>query len=120
MKVEIQHYISQFPENIQQKLLRIREILYEEVPDADEAIKYQLPTIIWHGNLIHYGAFKNHIGIYPSPNVLEQLKEEIKEYTTSKGAIQFNNVKELPEDLIRKIVIMRKIEKTEEINKSKV
>ena len=117
MKPEIQQYISQFSESIQKRLSRIREIFFEEVPDADEAIKYLMPTIIWHGNLIHYGAFKNHIGLYPLPNVLEQLKEEIREYTAGKGSIQFDNTKELPEDLIRTIVKMRKIEKTEEINR---
>jgi uncharacterized protein YdhG (YjbR/CyaY superfamily) len=115
MKPEIEAYFSHFSPEIQSRLLRVREIFLGEVPDADEAIKYQMPTILWHGNLIHYAAFSRHIGVYPLPSVLIELKDEIGGYKTGKGSIQFSNDELLPEDLIRKIVIKRKEEKLAEI-----
>lgn len=111
----IEAYIKRFPQDIQARHMRIREIFLSEVPDATEDIKYQMPTIIWYGNLIHYAAFKNHIGIYPLPDVLVTLNEEIKGYKTGKGSIQFQNSEPLPEDLIRLIVKTRIEEKKREI-----
>lgn len=87
--------------------MRIRDIFLSEVPDATEGIKYQMPTIMWHGNLIHYAAFKNHIGIYPLPDVLVALYEKLEGYKMGKGSIQFPNDKPLPEDVIRLIVKTR-------------
>lgn len=98
--------------------MQIRHIFLSEVPDATEDIKYQMPTIMWHGNLIHYAAFKNHIGIYPLPNVLVTLHEEIKGYKTGKGSIQFQNDEPLPEDLIRLLVQTRLKERKMEIDKN--
>lgn len=115
MKPEIEAYFSHFPPEIQSRLHRIRDLFLAEVPDADEAIKYQMPTILWHGNLIHYAAFSRHIGVYPLPSVLVELKDEITGYKTGKGSIQFANDEPLPEDLIRKIVKKRKEEKQAEI-----
>ena len=118
IKKEIEDYFAQFPVDIQNRLARIRSICLEEVPDADEAIKYRMPTIIWHGNLLHYAAFKNHIGIYPLPSVLVSLEKDLADYKTGKGSIQFDNDKPLPEVLIKKIVITRKTEKVEEMKKA--
>lgn len=117
MNPEIELYIFRFPKEIQERLLRVREIFLEEAPGADEAIKYQMPTIVRDGNLIHYAAFKNHIGVYPLPHVLAELKEEIKGYVSGKGSIRFSNEEPLPEDLIRKIVRKRIEEKEKESTK---
>jgi len=65
MNTKIESYITSFPPETQERLLQIRSIFLKEVPDAQEDIKYQMPTLIWHGNLIHYAAFKNHIGVFP-------------------------------------------------------
>jgi len=115
----IAEYINNFEEPVKSRLLRIREIFIEEVPNYDEDIKYQMPTIIYNGNLIHYAGFKKHIGIYPLPNVLIMIKDETKQYKTGKGSIQFQNNEPLPEELIRKIVKLRKEEKEQEITKKK-
>ncbi|HOV93259.1 MAG TPA: DUF1801 domain-containing protein [Spirochaetales bacterium] len=64
MKKEIEDYFSQFPAEIQDRLMRIRAICFEEVPDADEAIRYRMPTILWHGNLLYYAAFKKHTSFF--------------------------------------------------------
>ena len=113
--VSIKEYIQGFDKDIQNRLFRIREIILEQVPTAEEGIKYKMPTFMDHGNLIHYAGFKKHIGIYPLPTVIETLKEELKTYKQGKGSIQFQNDEELPIELIKKIVKARVIEKENEL-----
>ena len=113
--VSIKEYIQGFDKGIQNRLYRIREIILEQVPTAEEGIKYKMPTVMYHGNLIHYAGFKKHIGIYPLPTVIETLKEELKTYRQGKGSIQFQNDEELPIELIKKIVKARVIEKENEL-----
>ena len=111
----IKAYIGQFPPETQRRLLAVRQIIAEMVPEAEEAIKYQMPTFVLHGNLIHYAAFKNHIGIYPLPQALETLKVDLKRYKQGKGSIQFQNDEDLPLEIIRKIVRTRVAEKELEL-----
>lgn len=115
MNTKIESYITSFPPETQERLLQIRSIFLKEVPDAQEDIKYQMPTLIWHGNLIHYAAFKNRIGVYPLPSVIEALKDDIRNLKTGKGSIQFSNSVPLPVELIQKIVHLRKEEKIKEL-----
>ncbi len=115
MNTKIESYITSFPPETQERLRQIRSIFLKEVPDAQEDIKYQMPTLIWHGNLIHYAAFKNHIGVYPLPSVIEALKDDIRNLKTGKGSIQFSNSVPLPVELIQKIVHLRKEEKIKEL-----
>lgn len=115
INASIQAYIDRFPPETRRRLLAIRQIIAEIVPDAEEAIKYQMPTFVHHGNLIHYAAFKNHIGIYPLPRVIETLKDELKPYKQGKGSIQFQNDEELPIEIIKKIVRTRAEEKEREM-----
>ena len=111
----IKAYIDQFPPETQRRLLAVRQIIAEIVPEAEEAIKYQMPTFVLYGNLIHYAAFKNHIGIYPLPQVIETLKADLKRYKQGKGSIQFQNDEDLPLEMIRKIVRTRVAEKELEL-----
>lgn len=107
MVPEIEAYFSSQSDPIRQRLHAIRDLAFELVPDATEAIKYRMPTIIWHGNLLHYAAYERHIGLYPLPGVLEALKDELKEYKTGKGSIQFPHDRPLPLELIRRIILLR-------------
>ena len=116
IRKEIDAYIKGFDTDVQNRLYAIREALFELVPDADEALKYRMPTIIHHGNLIHHAAFKEHIGIYPLPHVLEKLKEILSAYKQGKGSIQFPNDKPLPIDVIVKIAQERIKEHAEAIH----
>ncbi len=115
MKENIRSYFEGFDEEIRARLMQIRDLLFEEIPEGDEDIKYQMPTILYHGNLIHYAGFKHHIGIYPLPDVLKQLRDEIADYKSGKGSIQFQNSEALPLELIRRIARLRKAEKDAEI-----
>jgi uncharacterized protein YdhG (YjbR/CyaY superfamily) len=106
----IDEYISKFQPEIQEKLKKLRQVIKESAPDAKEKISYQIPTFVLHGNLVHFAAFKNHIGFYPAPTGIDAFKQELSEYKGSKGAIQLPIDKPLPYELISRIVKYRVIE----------
>lgn len=98
-------YFSQFDEEIVAKLEIIRSEIKNEIPEAEECIKYLMPTFVLQSkNLIHFAAFTNHIGLYPGPEAISCYEKELSNYKTSKGAIQIPLNEEIPLGLIRKIV----------------
>ncbi len=103
----IDEYIAGFPEDIQEKLREMRKVIRETAPHASEKISYQMPTFYLNGNLVHFAAFKNHIGFYPAPTGLDAFKDEIARYPHSKGAVQFPLDKPIPFDLVKRIVAFR-------------
>ncbi len=114
----IDEYISGFPAEIQEKLIALRRFISECAPEAKEKISWGMPTFDLFGNLIHFAAFKNHIGIYPGENGVAVFKDRLTEYKTSKGAIQIPNTKPIPYDLIREIVKFR-VEENIQIHESR-
>lgn len=108
----IDEYIKKFPEDIQEKLEKLRQLIGENAPDAVEKISYGMPTFYLNGNLVHFAAYSGHIGFYPAPSGIEAFKDELSLYKTSKGAIQFPINEELPLELIKKIVQFRVGENT--------
>ncbi|MBI5958035.1 MAG: DUF1801 domain-containing protein [Chloroflexi bacterium] len=109
----IDEYIAAFPEEIRTILQEIRETIQAAAPDATEKISYQMPTFDLKGNLVHFGAFKNHIGFYPTPGGIEAFKEELARYQGAKGSIQFPLDEPMPLDLITRIVKLRVVENLE-------
>lgn len=103
----IDEYIAGFPENVQHMLDQLRATIQKAAPGAEEAIKYAMPTFVLNGNLVHFAAYKNHIGFYPAPRALEEFKKELSAYKGSKGAVQFPLDKPLPLTLISRIVKYR-------------
>ena len=103
----IDEYIAGFPPAIQAKLEKLRATIRKAAPKAEEAIKYMMPTFTLHGNLVHFAAFKNHIGFYPAPKGIEAFKDELAAYELSKGTIKFPLDKPMPYALIGKIVKLR-------------
>jgi uncharacterized protein YdhG (YjbR/CyaY superfamily) len=103
----IDEYVKTFPKNIQKILGTVRQVIKKSAPVAEEAISYQIPTFKLNGNLVHFAAFKNHIGFYPGAEAVKIFQEEIASYKSSKGAIQFPIDKPMPLTLIRKIVEYR-------------
>jgi uncharacterized protein YdhG (YjbR/CyaY superfamily) len=103
----IDEYIAQFPEDIQKKLQELRAAIKASAPDAVEKISYQMPTFFLKGNLVHFAAFKNHIGFYPAPRGIEEFKDELSAYEGSKGTVRFPLDKQIPLDLVGKIVKFR-------------
>ena len=103
----IDEYIALFPDDVQKKLRDVRAIIKSAAPEATEAISYQMPTFKLHGNLVHFAAFKNHIGFYPAPQGIEKFQAELSKYKGSKGAVQFPIDQPVPLDLIRRMVEYR-------------
>ena len=103
----IDEYISDFPENIQLILEQIRETIKRTAPEAEETIKYGMPTFTLNGNLVYFAAFKNHIGFYPIPTGIEAFKEQFSQYKTGKGSVQFPLEQPMPLDLIAQVVKFR-------------
>jgi uncharacterized protein YdhG (YjbR/CyaY superfamily) len=103
----IDEYIAGFPPDVQAILQKIRATIRKAAPQAEEAIKYQMPTFTLHGNLVHFAAFKNHIGFYPVPTGIEAFKKELSAYPSGKGSVQFPLDQPIPYGLISKIVKFR-------------
>ncbi len=105
--ISIDNYIAQFPLNVQQKLQNLRQTIKEAAPQAEEKISYGMPTFFINKNLVHFAAYKNHIGFYPTPSGIDAFSDELSLYKTSKGAVQFPLDQPLPYDLISRIVAFR-------------
>jgi uncharacterized protein YdhG (YjbR/CyaY superfamily) len=100
-------------------LEKIHQIIRTIVPNAEEKISYGIPTFKLHGNLVHFAAYKNHIGFYPGASGVAQFTSELSKYNTSKGTIQFQLDEEIPYDLIKKITEFRVNENIQKLNKKK-
>ena len=104
----IDDYISKFPQDIRDVLEELRKAIKESAPNAQETISYGIPTFKLNGNLVHFGAFKTHIGFYPGgPSAVEAFKKDLLEYKHGKGSIQFPLDKPLPLQLVKRIVKFR-------------
>ena len=103
----IDAYIAGFPPDVQNILQKIRQTIHKAVPEAQEKISYSMPTFTLKGNLVHFGAFKTHIGFYPIPSGIEEFREELAVYKQGKGSVQFPLDQPIPYDLITRIVVFR-------------
>lgn len=103
----IDEYIAAFPPAIQEILQRIRQVIREEAPQAQETIRYQMPTFRLNGNLVHFAAFQHHIGFYPTPTGIAEFERDLAAYKGGKGSVQFPLDQPIPYDLIRRIVRFR-------------
>ena len=99
----IDEYIAEFPKDVQERLQKVRTAIKKAAPDAEEAIKYGMPTFVQAGNLIHFAGYKNHIGLYPGSSPVEAFKDELTKYQTSKGTVQLPLDKAVPVGLIGKM-----------------
>jgi uncharacterized protein YdhG (YjbR/CyaY superfamily) len=103
----IDEYIAAFPEDVKKILRELRTVIQAAAPEAAEKISYQMPTFFLKGNLVHFAAFKKHIGFYPTPSGIEAFKGELSIYEGAKGSVQFPIDQPMPLELIRKIVKFR-------------
>lgn len=104
----IDHYINQFDGITKERLLQIRMLIKSLMPNAEETIRYQMPTYrINNKNVIHFAGYKNHIGLYPTPSGITAFTHEIKKYPWAKGSVQFPHTKPFPLELIKKITQFR-------------
>lgn len=104
----VDEYINGFPPDVQEILELLRQTVKEEVPQAEETIKYAMPTYVFHGNLVYFAAWKKHVSFYPITREMEQSVPELANYKTSgKGTVQFPYSQPLPLDLIRTLIAIR-------------
>ena len=103
----IDEFIAGYPRDVQVILQQIRTTITKAAPDAEEAIKYQIPTFVLNGNLVHFAAFKNHVGFYPTSSGIEEFKEALSPYLGGRGSVRFPINKPMPLSLIDEIVKFR-------------
>lgn len=109
----IDEYISKFPIEVQEKMQALRKVIKESAPDAEEKISWKMPTFFLHGNLVHFAAFKKHIGFYPGESGIANFKDELSAYKGAKGSVQFPLGKPMPFDIVSKMVKFRVAENME-------
>lgn len=103
----IDEYISAFPADIQALLQSIRATVRKAAPEAEEDMRYGMPTFRWHGNVLYFAAYRNHIGVYPAPRENEAFREELAQYEGAKGTLRLPLDRPIPHDLIARIVRFR-------------
>lgn len=103
----VDQYLSAFPSSTKALLKKMRETVKEVAPQAEELISYNMPAFRWNGMLVWYAANKQHIGFYPTPSAIQTFAQELSQYKTSKGAIQFPIDKPIPTSVVKKIVKFR-------------
>jgi len=110
----VDDYISNCHPDVQERLQQLRRVIKEAAPEATEKISWKMPTFVLNGNLVFFAAFKKHIGFYPLPSGIEAFKDELSEYKSSKGSVQFPLNKPLPLELISRMVKARVEENTKQ------
>jgi len=103
----VDEYLATVPKEARAKLAQLRKIVKAAAPDADEGISYRMPYYNYHGALVYFAAFKNHIGFFVPTPVIEEHKRELRGYETAKGTVRFPIDKPLPVALIKKLVKAR-------------
>jgi uncharacterized protein YdhG (YjbR/CyaY superfamily) len=116
---DIDEYISDFPKNTREILEEVRATIRKAAPEAEELISYQMPAFKYHGMLVYFAVYKNHIGFYPTPSGIEAFKKELSVYKGAIGSVQFPIDRPLPLNLISKFVKFRVKENLESANAKK-
>lgn len=109
----VDDYIKTFPKDVQEKLQNIRRTIRNAIPNADEDLKWSKPAFVDEQILVMFGGFKNHIGFYSTPSSLQEFEDELTDFTTGAGSVQFLYDEPLPTELITKITQYRERESKE-------
>jgi uncharacterized protein YdhG (YjbR/CyaY superfamily) len=104
---DVDEYIRRFPPDVQTLLERVRQSIKQSAQDATEKISYGIPTFMLNGNLVHFAAYKNHIGFYPGSDGIAHFEKELSEYESAKGSVRFPLDEPIPIALIEKSVQFR-------------
>lgn len=101
----IDDYIASFPEDVQVVLEEVRQTITSVVPESEETISYQMPTITLNGkHLVYFAAWTRHIALYAIPTLPDDLECEVAPYRTAKDTVRFALAKPIPHGLIERIV----------------
>jgi len=100
-------YFAGLPKPARERLEKLRALIRETAPEAEEVISYNIPAFRQTGILVWYAAFHKHIGLYPKASAMAAFKTQLADYKTSKGAIQFPIERPIPASLVKKIIKFR-------------
>jgi len=103
----IDEYIAGFPPDVQKILQKIRLTIRKAAPEAEETMKYQMPTFTLNGNLVYFAVYQKHIGMYPVPAGTKKFQQNIARYRSAKSSARFLLDEPIPFDLISQIVKFR-------------
>jgi len=103
----IDDYVSGSPEAVRGVLESVRVTIRKAAPEATETIKYGVPTFVLGENLVHFAAFKNHIGFFPTPTAIAAFRDQLSAYKSAKGSVQFPLASPMPLKLIEQMVRFR-------------
>jgi uncharacterized protein YdhG (YjbR/CyaY superfamily) len=103
----VDEYIAGFPPEVREILEAVRTVVRQAAPEAREAIKYQMPTYVLNGNLLSFGAYKHHIGLYPRTAAMDPFADELAPYLGAKSSLRFPLDQPMPLELIGKVVRAR-------------
>jgi uncharacterized protein YdhG (YjbR/CyaY superfamily) len=115
----VDEYVSALRGDARERLESLRKVIRQAAPQAEEVIHYNMPAFESNGMLVWYAAFRRHVGFYPRASAIAAFKRELASYKTSKGAIQFPIEKDIPSDLVRKIVRFRLQENEQKTRRKK-
>lgn len=116
---DIDSYIATFPANVQEQLEQVRTAIQSSAPKAEEVISYNMPAFKYHGILVYFAGYKQHIGFYPTASGIAAFKDELSNYKNAKGSVQFPLDKPIPLALIKKMVKYRVKENSEKVKLKK-
>ncbi len=104
----VDEYLAAVPEPARSTLNNLRAVIRSAAPaEATEVISYGMPAFKYKGILVWFAAFSDHCSLFPTAAVIAEFKQELKNFTTSKGTVQFPTEKPLPAPLVRKMVKAR-------------
>lgn len=104
---DVDGYIASAPKEVQIKLKQLRGIIQDAAPNANESISYGMPYYFYSGRLVYFGLFKNHIGLFIPPPIIEQYKMELKDFNKTKSSLHLSLNNDLPVSLIKKLIKAR-------------
>ncbi|QQS52644.1 MAG: DUF1801 domain-containing protein [Bacteroidota bacterium] len=117
----VDDYILAFPADIQIILNKIRSIIKEKAPVAEESLTYQMPAYKAFGKpLVYFAGYKNHIGFYATPSGHSEFAQDLSKYKQGKGSVQFSLSEPIPYELIALIVEFRYLENRDKLKKLKI
>lgn len=107
MSNPVEHYISEFPKDVQLRLREVQTLIRQLAPQAKEVMNYGIPTYVLSENLVHFAGYKHHIGFYPGSGAIAHFSKEISKYKNAKGSVQFPLTEPTPLKLIERMVKFR-------------
>ena len=110
---DVDAYIAGYPPEVRERLQKIRETIRSVAPEAEETIKYGMPTYVFAGNLVYFAAYKRHIALYPVPAGDAAFQEALAQYRAEKSTVRFPHGRPIPLDLVEKLVRFRVEEQLE-------